>query len=449
MRPAYNLLTEPWIPVQWSDGASEKLGILDTIQNAHDLIGIVDASPMVEYSLYRFLSLLLEDALRPRDIVSLEEFLEEERFPEETIDFYVESCRAEGVTFDIFDETRPFLQTPYSEVWDKTLKPITALDYTIPSGNNHTHFDHRKVEDHSVAFDEAARLLLAAQLFCTAGVQGYPSNVSASPPYYTVVKGKNLFETLVYCLMPNDQINIAFDDPPVLWRNTSPVEPKKIVPQTSWLFGMLFPARRITLFPKEDGVSVVYLCQGLNYQAKESWNDPYVTYRINKEGRSPWRPNAGKAIWRNLNNLVDFQNACAPAVLRQYFNLDAESKEASITLYGVRTSQASYLGVFYYDLTIPVELTTDEAHVNCITQCIQASEALAAALKKIQRCAPFPDRERSTSAGTSFFRHIARSAFTSSIHASSALARSLDSAPAPWLSKSKTSSLQVPSGKSG
>lgn len=381
MKPVFNLLIEPWIPVQWPDGKVEKLGILGAIKNAHKLTCIIDASVMAEYSLYRFLSLLLEDALRPKDTVALEELLEEKRFSPEAIDSYVALCCAEGVTFDLLDGRRPFLQTPHFEKWDKTIKPVTALDYTLPSGNNHTHFDHRSAEDYTIAFDEAARLLLSAQLFCTAGVQGYPSNVSASPPYYTVVKGKNLFETLVYSLTPLSKINIVFDNPPVFWRNTEPVEPKKIVAQTSWLFGMFFPARRISLIPEENGISHVYLCQGLNYQAKESWKDPYVTYRMLKDGRSPWRPNAEKAIWRNLNDLVDFQNNCAPQVLRQYFDLEKESNEASISLYGVQTSQASYLGVFHFDLTIPVQLTADEVHVACISRCIQSGEAIARALK--------------------------------------------------------------------
>lgn len=380
MNASFNVLTQGWIPVIDLEGGRKKLGILDTLKDAHELKAISDASAMVEYSLYRFLSVFLMDALRPKDKETLEDLLEEGAFDPESIDDYITLCESEGVCFDLFDEERPFLQTPYNAAWDKSIKPAAELDYTLPHGNNHAHYDHRKGESCTLLYDEAARLLLSAQWFCTAGAQGYPSNVSASPLYYTVVRGRNLFETLIYSLCVTNRIDIPFDDPPVLWRNTEPVVPKKEVAKTSWLFGMLFPARRITLIPGEKSVSKVYLCQGLNFAAKESWNDPFVTYRVTKEGRIPWRPNQEKAVWRNLNDLVDVTGKKAPYVLRQYFELDKESEKASISLYGVQTNQASYLGMFHFDLSFPARLAQDEDHVRCLEHCIKAAEGLANAL---------------------------------------------------------------------
>lgn len=382
MNASFNVLTQGWIPVIDLEGRRQKLGILDTLKNAHRLKEISDASAMVEYSLYRFLSVFLMDALRPKNRETLEDLLEEGAFDPESIDNYIALCKSEGVSFDLFGRERPFLQTPYCAVWDKSAKPAAVLDYTLPSGNNHTHYDHRKEANFALQYDEAARLLLPAQLFCTAGAQGYPSNVSASPPYYTVVQGRNLFETLVYSLCLTNRIDIPIDDPPVLWRNMEPVEPKREVTKTSWLFGMLFPARRILLIPRDGVVPEVYLCQGLNFVAKESWNDPFVTYRITKDGRIPWRPNQEKAIWRNLNDLVDVKGKKAPYVLRQYFELEKESENAAVSLYGVQTNQASYLGMFHFDLEIPVHLTQDEVRIQCIEQCIKAAEELAKALRR-------------------------------------------------------------------
>ncbi len=381
MNASFRVLTQGWIPVMDLEGRRQKLGILDTLKNAHRLKAISDASAMVEYSLYRFLSVFLMDALRPKDKETLEDLLEEGSFDPNCIDDYITLCESEGVSFDLFDKERPFLQTPYCAAWDKSAKPAAVLDYTIPSGNNHTHYDHRKRESCALQYDRAARLLLSAQMFCTAGAQGYPSNVSASPPYYTVVQGRNLFETLVYAMCVINRIDIPFDDPPVLWRNTEMVEPKKEVTKTSWLFGMLFPARRITLIPKDGMVSEVYLCQGLNFTAKESWNDPFVTYRITKDGKIPWRPNQEKAIWRNLNDLTDVKGKKAPYVLRQYFELEKESENASVSLYGVQTNQASYLGMFHFDLEIPACLARNEDHIRCLESCIKAAENLASALR--------------------------------------------------------------------
>lgn len=382
MSETFQVLTEGWIPVVDLDGNRYKIGILQTLKQAHTLREISDASAMVEYSLYRFLSVFLMDALRPETKDDLEDLLEGGRFPVESIEAYVQLCREEGVSFDLFDAQRPFLQTPYCEKWDKQEKVTGVLNYTLPSGNNHVHFDHRDPQSITMEYDEAARYLLSAQLFCTSGAQGYPSNVNASPPYFMVIKGRNLFETLVYSLSVIDRIDIPFDEPPVMWRNKTPVEPKKEVVRTSWLYGMLFPARRILLIPNAGTVSRVYYSQGLNYTAKENWVDPFVTYLQGKNGISPWRPKLEKAIWRNLSDLVDVRGKSAPRILRQYFEMEKESEEASISLYGVQTSQASYLNMVHVDLKIPAYLTKDEDYVRYMRDCISAAEVCASGLRK-------------------------------------------------------------------
>ena len=381
MRETFQVLTDGWIPVVDLDGNQRKLGILETLEKAHTLREISDASAMVEYSLYRFLSVFLMDALRPEEIGDLEDLLEEGEFPKDVLEGYVQLCREEGVSFDLFDPQRPFLQTPYCEKWDKQEKPVGALNYTLPSGNNHVHFDHRNPQAVTMEYDEAARYLLCAQLFCTSGAQGYPSNVYASPPYFTVVKGRNLFETLVYSLFPINRIDVL-DEPPVIWRNKTPVEPKKEVVRTSWLYGMLFPTRRILLIPNDGKVSRVYYSQGLNYTAKENWVDPFATYLQGKTGISPWRPKMEKAVWRNLSDLVDVRGKSAPQVLRQYFEMEKESEEASISLYGVQTSQASYLNMVHIDLKIPAYLTKDEDYIRYMRDCVSAAEICASGLRK-------------------------------------------------------------------
>ena len=82
--------------------------------------------------------------LRPEDTEALEELLEEGQFDPDEIRDYVAMCQAEGVSFDLFDEERPFLQTTYRVEWDQKPKPVSVLDYTVPNGNNHIHFDPRQ-----------------------------------------------------------------------------------------------------------------------------------------------------------------------------------------------------------------------------------------------------------------------------------------------------------------
>lgn len=112
------------------------------------------------------------DMLRPGDDEALEELLDDGQFDRETIQRYVRQCEQEGVSFDLFDPERPFLQTSYRKDWDRNPKPVSTLDYSIPNGNNHIHFDHKR-DKITYTPDKALRMMLAAQIFCTAGAQGY------------------------------------------------------------------------------------------------------------------------------------------------------------------------------------------------------------------------------------------------------------------------------------
>ena len=374
----FDLLTEPWIPVIDQEGKSSELGILETLGRAHELREIADGSPLVEYGLHRLLCVFLMDAFRPDDIFEIEDLLAEGRFDMEKIRDYMQLCEEEGASFDLFDEKRPFLQTPYREEWDKEKKSAAYLDCRIPTGNNHVHFNHLE-QDVILTYAQAARLLTISSIFVTAGAQGYPSSINAAPPFFSLIKGKNLFETLVHTLVPIEEIE-DFDSVPVYWRSSNSVVPKQKEVRTSWLYGMLYPARRVLLIPEKDGVHEVYYSQGMNFCEPANWTDPHVTYRYGKDGRFPWRPNGKKAVWRNLNDVVDIQGKHAPKILELYTRMQTED-HLKISLYGVETSQASFVDLFSYDLDIPVVLTK-EGRAELLQMCIGECENLAKMIGK-------------------------------------------------------------------
>ena len=80
MRASFNALDAPWIPVITAEGTEEMLGIRQTLFRAHELREISSASPLEEYSVYRFLGLFLMDALRPERESDIEDLLDGERF---------------------------------------------------------------------------------------------------------------------------------------------------------------------------------------------------------------------------------------------------------------------------------------------------------------------------------------------------------------------------------
>ena len=381
MKATFNVLDQGWIPVVTAEGEEELLGIRETLARAHELQAISTASPLEEYGLYRFLGLFLMDALRPESETDIEDLCEADSFDMDAIEDYIALCRSEGVSFDLFDEERPFLQCKHDPAVDGAEKPVSVLDVTRASGNNHTHFDHKTGLNGAIPPDKAVRLLLATYLFCTAAAQGYPSGVNASPPYFGVIQGDNLQETLVHTLLPLESIGISFDEPPVLWRRTTPIVPKKEIGNTSWLQGMLFPTRRIHLVPDEAGnVCAVHVCQGENFVNKPSWHDPYVTYRIGKDGFFPLRPSADRAIWRNMCDIINIPGGQASQLLALYHGIHAQDA-VNLTLYGVETSNASYLNVYRHTLAFPLSLSNNSGTVDALRFCISAAETLANSLR--------------------------------------------------------------------
>lgn len=382
MRPSFNVLNEPWIPVVALDGTKKLLGIRETLRRAPELKEISVVSPLEEFSVYRFLSVFLMDALRPEDRDNIEELLEEGCFDMERIEAYISLCESEGVSFDLFNEQRPFMQSAYVKEWDKEDKPVSTLDCFMPSGNNHLHFEHEQVDMRVISPDKAARLLLTIQQFCTAGAQGYPSGVNASPPYFGVVKAQCLFETLVYTLLPIQSIEIPFSEPAVIWRSADAVIPKKAIGQTSWLRGMLFPARRVCLITsqKETEISRVYLSQGENFVNKEIWKDPFVSYRMLETGRVPLRPKGEKPVWRSMHEIVG--RTGRSALLQQYLDI-ADQAYAHVTLYGVETSQASYLEIMRHDIHFSKKITEQDEMVDLLKKAVGSSERLA---RKLRHC---------------------------------------------------------------
>lgn len=373
MKAIFNVLDQRWIPVIDRNGKRDMLGLRKLLEESHELREISDPSPLAEYSLYRFIGLFLMDAFKPEEEVDIEELLEKGRFDTEIIEQYISTCVSEGVSFDLFDEKRPFLQSRFDPKDINQLKPVSYLDNSIPSGNTHTLFDHNPKQ--TMEAKEAAKYLLTSYWFCTAAAQGYPSGVYGAPPFFGVIKGNTLFETLVALLVPKDRISLPFDNPPVFWRRVKPVIAKEERATTSWLEGMLFPTRRIQLVPDSNGnVIQLYYGQGENFKNTELWRDPYVTYLSNEDGFYPMRPHSDNPIWRNYCDIIDIPGAHASVLLKLYKDLHPNNN-VDLTLYGVETDQASFLSVLRYDLSFSLSLV-EKGYIDLMVSCVSASQNL-------------------------------------------------------------------------
>lgn len=142
MLVTFNVLTEPWIPIEDFQGRIQEYGILEALEKAHELRCISDSSPLFQYGLYRLLVALLTDALRPQSVDDLLDIYDAGRLPMERIIQYTAECDKDGTCFDLFDPVRPFLQSAWDEELDsKAIRSIALLIHDLPSGNNAIHFD--------------------------------------------------------------------------------------------------------------------------------------------------------------------------------------------------------------------------------------------------------------------------------------------------------------------
>ena len=106
----FNVLKEPWIPVERLDGRMESMGILGVLEQAHDLRQIACESPLEAYAVTRLLIAFLMDAYTPKSIWDRKKLLKEKQFSTQTLAQYVSLCERERNSFDLFDEKRRFMQ---------------------------------------------------------------------------------------------------------------------------------------------------------------------------------------------------------------------------------------------------------------------------------------------------------------------------------------------------
>lgn len=383
----FDITSEPWIPVKTSSGEAKTVSLLELLETAPLFQGLEGLNPMEEYSIFRFVAVFLSAALRPETWEDKLEILETGRFDMAKIHTYIEMCHTEGVSFDIFDEKRPFFQATSNPQYDleKNLKSPAVLDCTRASGNNHIHYDHMLEDDVIMTPAEAMRGLLTAQIFCTAMSGGYPSNVYGAPPLFYLPKGNNLFESLVLSMVTIPSENAGDTE---LWRNTSEIIPKEEVASVPLLCGMLFPARRIRLVEEEGTVKQVYYQPGLHFTGFAGWTDPHVAYRPNKENvMVSIKPNLDREGWRNLGTLAaQFaeNGRGVPASLKEYRDILDEQRKTrmDVSVFGVVTNQASYYDVQKGAFTLDTRITDNTRKASAIAEAVSWMDSVGFILRK-------------------------------------------------------------------
>lgn len=422
MDASFNVLSEPWIPVVDADGLVRQVGILTALTDAHRLTGISDASPAVEFGLYRLLLAFAIDAFELTSLNQVEDRLETGAFDPDALVAYAD--RVGWQRFDLFDREHPFLQTPPTLDEDNRCS-IVRLYQHLPSGSFSTHFFHAPDDTHAFCPADCARALVTMSAFMTAGGAGYSPSVNGAPPWYVLLRGHTLFETLV---LNAYALENRYSDEPPAWRSTVALHAKDERSCGSFMEALTWRPRRVRLVPDHGGMctycgateshTVRSIVFGPGMRSAGGWIDPQVAYRISSDGPAPLRAQEGRELWRDVgallllkrdvytseNGKISYQR---PLIVDQYLRLQEErcvapDRPLCIEVYGVRTDMKMKIFEWQHEtLALPADLAADSRLALQVQQCMDHAGSVARTLDTaIKRVYPREGKSNEAAWGT-------------------------------------------------
>lgn len=358
----FNVLNDAWIPAR-ANKTCRNYSIRELIEHAHELDEVTDSQPLVELGLYRFLVAFISDALRLQDIGDKEDLLKEGRFNMDLIEEYISKCEDEGVSFDIFDPKNPFCQEPPRE--KKNIDYVTKLQLLPPEGNSFMNPDIS--QQRTMKPDEAIRRIVSIPLFPPGG-SGYGSCISRTNCFF-LVKGRNLFETLVLNIVPEDDFETGYGVP--YWRMPKPViTENRNRTSAKLLEGMTFPLRLVNIGEEAEDISEIDFAAGLKFtDSAPRWKDPYVALNIktNKEGKTTSEPlKTGQKpepnSWMQIRTL--FKDGDIPKIA--HLNRDIEEIPLVIMMYALWNKQAKGLQMSKGEYVLSRDVLFDNMKRECV-----------------------------------------------------------------------------------
>lgn len=415
---SFNLVDEPWLPVVDLRGQFREVGLRELFVEAHRLRGLVDSSPLSEFSMLRLLWVLTHRIIKgPRTNDDWIAQWRRGQFDPAAVDAYFDAWRHR---FDLFDDAWPFLQVGgFETISGKegkevvTTNPASRLLPELATGNNPTLFDHTLEETAPpLTPAQAARALLVAQTFGLGGGKGptsrrpgqrpfthpYSSHAPCAGAVAVFVERSNLYETLSVNLPRigpnlNPPHTSGPDDAPT-WERAEVREAEAGVPD-GYLELCTWPSRYVRLIARPDGsVSEMCFAQGAILDESVAFPNPFAFWIIDeKRGRFPVPLNPERAIWRDSAALFSAVSESAKALppfavrelrtgrLREFVG---ESGVLNVVCLGLANDKANPL--LWRRETIPagVRLVTGEA-VTTLEAALAEVEAVWQALRSSVR----------------------------------------------------------------
>ncbi|MFJ2620773.1 type I-E CRISPR-associated protein Cse1/CasA [Glutamicibacter sp. NPDC087344] len=208
---SFNLIEDPWIPVQNLDGTLAEVGISELFTKAHQIRRMSNEVPTLDFAILRVLLAVVRQAVGPVEdpLISWGALWRNSAFTDETIYSYLASDEVHR-RFNLIDDVAPFMQAPTLETSKNIYDKPSRLIPDIPAG--HQHFTTRAGDaTRTLSFPETARWLIHLQAYDYSGIKpgalgdervsngkGFPIGTGwAGNLGGFYLEGENLFETLM------------------------------------------------------------------------------------------------------------------------------------------------------------------------------------------------------------------------------------------------------------
>lgn len=429
MATRFDLRDEAWIPVR-TGLMRRRVGLRELFRSAHRIEDLEVPVPPAASGLLRILAAITArirtvggTTLGDEDFGTLDDWLKlrsrvlgAERFDPDAVDAYFDRPDLAG-RFELFGETRPFLQDPRlrTECVDGKGVPNTSginkLVLGRPTGTNGAvlfgHFTDGDPQPIPAA--EAAWHLIAQLCYGPSG-QCTPRRITdtrtgsgdAGPLRKTVSFhpwGPNLFTTLVLAVPPPiDDTDLEAEDA-CPWERAELPDPLGPLPPPTWPGGMLTDRARhaVLLLPSEDGTEVTdaYITWSSHAPAPVV-RDPYLIHDHPKDGGAPYAraANLRRAVWRDVDALLrgEVHRSERPDILNDLSGHIPEDLEDALRVraYGFdQDGQQRDAG--WYEATTPPVLrwlaSKHDAMALHVNRCRAAAELVAGRLDYAARLA--------------------------------------------------------------
>jgi CRISPR system Cascade subunit CasA len=395
----FNLWHDPWIRVTRPDGTLAEYGIGSVLREAHTLAAFADASPLVVAGTQRLLAAILQAIIQPKDLDDIEACLFQGQFSTAALNQFAEQYQER---FELFHPTMPFLQTGEvpldgwkkaekgrSQDWQEP-KSISTLFVEIPTDTARALFHHVSAQHYQCCPACAVRGILTIPSFASSGGAGIRPSINGVPPIYVLPSGSNLFMLLTLSLVAQNYL------PPManpershaaIWNAETAIGKNRQVSGVSYLESLVFPARRMRLYPTRvagdcslcgsaTAIVVRELLFEMGHWLSEGsgiWEDPFAAYRLPRGAKPgenevrPIRPEEGKALWREYSGLFLAQTdqLLRPRIVRQLAALVErgvlqESQAIQVRTIGLRTDGKAKIFEWLDEaLDVPPQLLTD------------------------------------------------------------------------------------------